>query len=330
MRRAIPGALLLCLGLAAPEARATCPDPTGPGPVVEMVTTEGSICLEMLPDEAPGHVTNFLGYVDRGDYDGTFVHRSLPGFVIQGGGFLYDGVDYVVAPNAGAIPGEPGGANVRGTVAIALSGDPPNIDSGSNQWFINLDDNSSLDGDFTVFARVVQGLDVADAINGLPRVDGRVFMPGAEVPVSIRGALGQLPLRSVFDEDPAGYGCFDPDDVSALGFIQDSQFIPNQDPVLGNFDFVSNGCASGNGLSFLGGRYHLYAQVFQLPLELEVFSTAEATASDEGRLARRDHVFPQIPSRLVEIVEARVVPEPAASGSALAALLALLALRRSR
>ena len=74
--------------------------------------------------------------------------------------------------------------------------------------------------------------------------------------------------------------------------------------------------------------WDFYTLSFTTPIEYRRISQAEFVASNEGLVARRAHVSPQIPSRLVEIVEARVAPEPAAGASALAAVLALLALRR--
>ena len=62
---------------------------------------------------------------------------------------------------------------------------------------------------------------MADAINALPRVDGRILMT-PDIAAAFRSVLSQLPLRSVFDEDPAGYGCFDPADVSLMGILQES------------------------------------------------------------------------------------------------------------
>ncbi|MEN8161818.1 MAG: peptidylprolyl isomerase, partial [Myxococcota bacterium] len=83
---------MLLLSLAASAANGQClADPDHP--VVELQTSEGVICIELFP-EAPETVANFLGYVNRGDYDGTFFHRSVPGFVIQGGGFAFEGGEY--------------------------------------------------------------------------------------------------------------------------------------------------------------------------------------------------------------------------------------------
>mgnify|MGYP001827552766 CR=1 FL=1 len=132
-------------------------------------TPLGDIELELLEDDAPNTVANFVQYVDSGKYSNSFIHRSIPGFVIQGGGFTF------VAGNApGITPFAPVAnefkvSNTRGTVAMAKT--PNNPDSATSQWFINLADNSeNLDaqnGGFTVFARVTKGMDIADDIAAL-------------------------------------------------------------------------------------------------------------------------------------------------------------------
>ena len=141
--------------------------------VVTIQTPVGSIEISLLDDEAPQSVANFLGYVNRGDYTGTFIHRSEPGFVIQGGGYLFNETTGQ-APHIDVVDpvvNEFGRSNIRGTVAMAkLGGDP---DSATSEWFINLADNSgNLDnqnGGFTVFGIVTDGMSVADEIAGLPR-----------------------------------------------------------------------------------------------------------------------------------------------------------------
>ncbi len=144
--------------------------------IVTVETVMGTFEMELLTDQAPLTVANFLNYLNRGDYDGTFFHRSEPGFVVQGGGFFFDeAADTVLGINTDLpVINEFGVSNTRGTVAMAkLGGDP---DSATSQWFVNLADNSAnLDaqnGGFTVFARVINdGMDVVDAIAALPRVD---------------------------------------------------------------------------------------------------------------------------------------------------------------
>jgi len=153
-------ALAAALVLPATPAWAVCPDfglPEG-AEIVELETNMGSICLELLSADAPGTVDNFVGYVERGDYDGTFLHRSMPDFIVQGGGFGL-GADNEIVPvlQRDPIVNEPcirdteipfmgetieicsERGNEPGTVAMAKLADGP--DSATSQWFINLDDN---------------------------------------------------------------------------------------------------------------------------------------------------------------------------------------------
>jgi cyclophilin family peptidyl-prolyl cis-trans isomerase/chitodextrinase len=136
---------------------------------VRLSTTMGDIVFELVPD-APITTQNFLQYVQDKFYDGTIIHRVVPSFVIQGGGFLPGMIPQTGI--RGPIQNEfsPTRSNVRGTVAMAKVGNDPN--SATSQWFVNLVDNSSnLDsqnGGFTVFANVIAGMDVVDAIAGVP------------------------------------------------------------------------------------------------------------------------------------------------------------------
>ena len=140
--------------------------------VVVIETSLGNVELEMLTLDTPLTVQNFLNYVNRGDYDNTVFHRSIPGFVLQGGGFWWDAqagnINEVVADPP--VLNEPRVSNVRGTVAMAKLGGDPN--SATSQWFFNLANNAAnLDnqnGGFTVFASVLTGLDVVDAIANQP------------------------------------------------------------------------------------------------------------------------------------------------------------------
>lgn len=144
--------------------------------IVTITTPLGAFEILMLDDDAPITVENFLGYVNRGDYTGTFIHRSEPGFVIQGGGYRYN-ADNNSAPHIDtqpAIINEYKVPNTRGTVAMAKLGSDPN--SATSEWFINLADNSAnLDnqnGGFTVFGRVVgNGMSIVDDIAALPRAN---------------------------------------------------------------------------------------------------------------------------------------------------------------
>ena len=140
---------------------------------VRFRTVLGDFDVELFDEETPITVANFVGIVNQGDYDNTFFHRSIPGFVVQGGGFQATTLDEV--PTVDPIMNEPGVSNTRGTIAMAKGSDP---DSATTQWFFNLADNSAgLDdpqnsGGFTVFGRVLgNGLSVVDAIAAVPTVD---------------------------------------------------------------------------------------------------------------------------------------------------------------
>ena len=138
-------------------------------------TPQGNIEIELLTDDAPKTVANFLNYIESGKYTNSFIHRSMRfedgiGFVIQGGGFTFNGSTAPGIIPFASVENEFKVSNTRGTVAMAKLSDQP--DSATSQWFINLADNSeNLDnqnGGFTVFARVIgNGMEVADAINQL-------------------------------------------------------------------------------------------------------------------------------------------------------------------
>lgn len=152
---------------------------------LRMQTDLGGLDLELFDTEAPLTVQNFMNYVNRGTnggYDGTFIHRSVPGFVVQGGGYVFnpDDGDFFGAGTT-HIPTDPpvvneadpvNRPNVRGTIAMAKTADP---DSATSEWFFNLADNPGLDdpansGGFTVFGRVLgDGMDAIDSIAAQPR-----------------------------------------------------------------------------------------------------------------------------------------------------------------
>ena len=136
-----------------------CISPAVTAQTVIFNTNAGDIVVELLPNDAPISVENFLGYVERGDYVGTIFHRSVPGFVIQGGGFLTTGATIPLQPQ---ITNEFGRSNLRGTVAYARQGGQ--VNSATSQFFFNVsDDNTFLDTvdeGFTVFGEVVSGLEI--------------------------------------------------------------------------------------------------------------------------------------------------------------------------
>ena len=156
-------------------------------PQVIMETSKGTIVLEVFPDEAPETVKNFLQYVRWGHYDGTIFHRVIPDFMIQGGGFSPDmkrkNTEMPIQNEA-----DNGLKNKRGTVAMART---PYPHSATDQFFINTRSNSFLNHKntttkgwgYTVFGKVVEGMDVVNAISG--------------VKTAKNGMMGDVPVEPV-------------------------------------------------------------------------------------------------------------------------------------
>lgn len=160
--------VLLCLSLLVP-AFASAADTAATNPRVVIKTSEGDITLQLFADKSPVTVANFLGYVDKGFYNGTIFHRVIPNFMIQGGGFSPDMQE---KETGDPIVNESGNGlhNTRGTIAMARTSDP---DSATAQFFINQRSNIRLDGTqaqpgYTVFGEVIQGLDIVDFIATAP------------------------------------------------------------------------------------------------------------------------------------------------------------------
>ena len=158
--------LLPTLVLAAPQAQTVAP--AAKVVRVEMETSYGKLVVELDSAKAPKTVANFLKYVKDGSYQGTQFHRVIPGFVVQGGG--YDS-HFTSLPNYPAVENESknGLSNSRGTLAMARTGDPH---SATRQFYFNLKNNEALDGGvnwgYTVFGKVVSGIEVLDKIAAQP------------------------------------------------------------------------------------------------------------------------------------------------------------------
>lgn len=155
--------------------------------VVVLDTSKGVVKIELLPEAAPKTVANFLVYVDAGYYDDTVFHRVIPKFVVQGGGFTPE-LDLKLTMEPVPIETNNGLTNDRGTVAMARQA---GRDTATSQFFINLDDNERLNRSahaygYTVFGRVIEGMDVVDRI--------------ARVQTSNRGPMRDVPILPVFLE----------------------------------------------------------------------------------------------------------------------------------
>jgi cyclophilin family peptidyl-prolyl cis-trans isomerase len=152
-------------------------------PRVLISTSSGDITLELDGVKAPTSTENFLGYVNAGYFDGTIFHRVIPGFMIQGGGFTAE-MQQKPARHPIANEADNGLKNQRGTIAMARTTDPQ---SASSQFFINLVNNDFLDHKgktgagwgYAVFGKVVEGMDVVDAI---ARVATGAHGPHTDVP----------------------------------------------------------------------------------------------------------------------------------------------------
>lgn len=132
-------------------------------------TPLGNFVVELYDDVTPNTVANFLQYIEDGDFNNSFIHRSVPNFVIQGGAFTFTDGEVASIPADPPIQSEFQRSNLRGTIAMALLQDQP--DSGTSSWFINTEDNTGLDDQqFTVFGEVIgDGMEVVDAIAQLQR-----------------------------------------------------------------------------------------------------------------------------------------------------------------
>ena len=159
---------------------------TVPDPQVTLVTSLGTVLLELNPAKAAATVDNFLRYVNDGFYAGLLFHRVVPSFVVQGGGFATGLVAKTPTYPAINLESNLGLSNVRGRLAMARTNE---ADTATSQFYINVVNNPALDyasatsPGYAVFGRVVDGLPVVDAI--------RV------VPTSTRSGLANVPVADV-------------------------------------------------------------------------------------------------------------------------------------
>jgi peptidyl-prolyl cis-trans isomerase A (cyclophilin A) len=159
---------------------------------VRFETSLGAFEVNLYDNDTPATVANFLAYVETGEFTDSFIHRSVPGFIIQGGGFRTDlNAQRSAIPTNPAVVNEPVFSNLRGTIAMAKPGNNPN--GATSQWFISLADNAQIldaqNGGFTAFGEVTgSGMDVVDAIANL-----QVF--------EFQSPLANLPLRNFTTSD---------------------------------------------------------------------------------------------------------------------------------
>ena len=164
-------------------------------PKVKLVTTAGDIVVEVYPDKAPKTAENFLQYVRDKHYDGTIFHRVIDGFMIQGGGMDRNMTEKTTRPpvvHEGREAYAKGLKNELGTIAMARTSNP---NSATSQFFINVADNTrTLDPPgpnapgYTVFGRVVSGMDVVDKIRTVQTGSSGMHRDVPLTPVVIQSA----------------------------------------------------------------------------------------------------------------------------------------------
>lgn len=176
-------ALLLTVSMFGHAAEST-------NPVVVMETSHGTVVIELWAEEAPITVENFLKYVDNKLYENLTFHRVIPGFMIQGGGYNSNFVEMSGYPPI-KNEAKPSLENDRGTLAMARTNV---VDSATSQFFINLVDNDFLnqrgtnaqDFGYAVFGKVIEGMEVVDAIAGVPTANQRQHQNVPVEPVLIK------------------------------------------------------------------------------------------------------------------------------------------------
>jgi peptidyl-prolyl cis-trans isomerase A (cyclophilin A) len=233
-------ALVVCALVVGASAAARA------GTQVRFTTVMGNFDVQLCDEQTPLTVASFLAHVAAGNYQNTMIHRSVPGFVIQGGGYRFDGTEQTNPNSYPQVPSCPGAPiqcpvpnepflpaprNVRGTLAMAKLGGDPN--SATNQWFINLANNAAnLDaqnGGFTVFGHVLGGgMAVPDAVAALLRCN-------------FGGAWSEAPMRNFTVAD-----CQDPTvpvDADNVVLISSIEVLPPGAPAADfDGDGISDGC----------------------------------------------------------------------------------------
>jgi peptidyl-prolyl cis-trans isomerase B (cyclophilin B) len=179
--------IILGLIAFALVATANADEKTPSNPRVALETSMGKVVLELFADKAPVTVANFLAYVKSGFYDGTVFHRVIPDFMIQGGGFTA-GMKKKPANPPIVNEADSGLRNERGTIAMARTSDPH---SATCQFFINTKDNAFLNHrgknskgwGYAAFGKVLEGMEVVDAVS--------------KVPTGTRGPFRDVPVEPV-------------------------------------------------------------------------------------------------------------------------------------
>lgn len=183
---------VLWAGLLLPSALFS---QTVTGPSIVFNTSQGNINVTLFPGDAPLNVANFLSYVNSGAFNNSFIHRSVPGFIFQGGGYQWVSNAPVAITTNAAVANEYKVPNTRGTLAMALLSNSPN--SATSEWFFNEVDNSAMldtsaNGPFTVIGQVADAasLAVMDQIAAVPIFN----FTGSSYDPNSTGAFASWPL----------------------------------------------------------------------------------------------------------------------------------------
>lgn len=193
---------------APPKADLSAP-PSGPIVIIE--TSMGTIKAQLHEKTAPISVENFLSYVDESFYDNTIFHRVISNFMIQGGGFEIPESTPKEKKSRVAIQNESKKTrkNTRGTLAMARTKDP---NSATNQFYINVNDNPSLDypnngGGYAVFGEIIEGMEVVDKIKDVkthsaPMLNlvGNLYQVGSPKDVPVEPVFIKSIRRSASDQ----------------------------------------------------------------------------------------------------------------------------------
>lgn len=208
-----------------------------------VTTSLGSFDVILYPLATPLTVRNFLCYANGKRYTDSFFHRSLPNFVVQGGGYTQTtATGFRGLVKAAPVVNEPGISNLRGTVAMAKLPDLPN--SGTSEFFVNVNDNSenldSQNSGFTVFGRVpTTGMAIFDAINALPTRTYNVSLAG------VPSSLADIPINSQ-TPSPA----IDPTQLVRISAIVPSTILTYQ--VSSQNSAIATAVLSGTNFTLLG------------------------------------------------------------------------------
>lgn len=213
---------------------------------VQIQTVMGDIEVNLFDKQTPKTVANFLAYVNAEAYTDSIIHRSVPDFIVQGGGFEFNEAWPPIAiPQSPMVINEPAFSNVRGTIAMAKLGNKPN--SATNQWFINLKNNSgNLDnqnGGFTVFGQVTgNGMAIIDAIAALPRP----YLDQKDTSI-----FGEIPLRDYTANDRVNNVAIDEDH---LVIVQGIVVLNASPDTADNLNPVRSGSSSSSANNSGGGK----------------------------------------------------------------------------